>query len=142
MKYSTSAIIKAVLAAVVALIGAASAAADGPDLSNLGLDQWVTALGTALVAGAALLHQPGKKGATANDTAVATVTDVVTKAAEAHGQLVQQAVDSIQKVQEATGELTKLLPAPARQIENQIVTGAEQVLGPLAAQVIGLAPRL
>lgn len=146
MKYSANTLLKAALAAVVTLIGTATAAANGGDVATLDLGQWIESFGTALVSAAALLHRPDYKPGTPNDTAAATVTDVVTKAAEAHEQLVQQAVDSIQKVQAATGELTKLLPAPATQLATQAVNQAEAwarpVLGPLASQVVAGLPRI
>lgn len=156
MKYTTATLIKAALAAIVALVGTASAAANGPDLSHVDFDQWLTALGTALVAGAALLHKPGNKddaAATPNGTAAATVTDVVTKAAEAHAQLTQQAVDSIKAVQAAAGDLTKLLPGPIGSVAGTVINAAsldtdafnlvwQRPLGPLAQQVVNSLPRL
>lgn len=157
MKYSTSALIKAVFAAVVALIGAGSAAANGPDLSHLDLGQWLASIGTALVAGAALLHKPQTKaGSTPNAVAASTVTDVIISATAAHADLVKQAIDGIQAVQKSTGDLTKLIPGGGVLsavvpgtigVAEDAVLGEAQVaanavgMGPLARQVIGLVPR-
>ncbi|AXH46754.1 holin [Mycobacterium phage Acolyte] len=154
MSYTPATLMKAGIAALVALIGAATAGANGPDLSHLDFDQWLTAIGTAIVAGAALLHKPGKKdeAATPNDKAAASVSDVVTKAAEAHEQLTKTAIDSIKAVQEAAGDLTKLLPGPLGTVAGTVISDAQlatealnqvwqRPLGPLASQVISGLPR-
>jgi hypothetical protein len=92
-----------------------------------------------------------KAQATPNAVAAQTVTDVVTSAISAHGDLVQQAISGIQKVQQATGELTGLLPSsyttsPVSAAENAVLSEAGVAanaigLGPLANQVIKLVPR-
>jgi len=141
MNYSISTLLRAAVAGVLALGGAVSAGANGVDISHLDLGQWLAAIGTALVAAAAIFHKPGEKTDPITK-ANSTVTDVVTSAVEAHQSLTQQAVDSIKAVQQATGDLTSLLPtpvaAPVQATENLIVHEVEKVLGPLATRVIGL----
>jgi hypothetical protein len=141
MNYPLKTIFKAVATAVVAFIGTAIAAAGGPDLSHLQVDQWVDGLIPAVIAGLALLHKPDTTKDTPNTKAAATVTDVVTSALTAHTDLVQQAVDGIKAVQTATGELTKLLPGPLQQVEQNVLSDVQRAannlgLGPLASQVI------
>jgi len=147
MKYTPNTIIKAVVAVVVAAIGAAAAGANGLDLEALDLGQWLTVIGTGLVAGGAVFHKPNKTSETANDKAAASVGDVVAKAAEAHQQLAQTAVDSIRAVQEAAGDLSKLLPGPIGPIVNDVALAADALnqvwqrpLGALASQVVNGLP--
>ena len=142
MNYSFSTIVKAAFAAIVALLGAASAAANGPDLSHLDLGQWLTAIGTAIVAGGALLHRPQSKDeATPTASAAKQITDVAVNAAAAHEDLVKSAIEGIQKVQAATGDLTKLLPGFSPIARDVEIASSNLGMGPLAKQVIDLVPR-
>lgn len=149
MTYSIATLAKAVFAGAAAFVAAAVAASGGPDLSHLQLDQWLEALGPALVASAALLHKPQTKDQAApNAVAATSVTDVLTSATTAHADLVKQAIEGVVAVQKATGDLTKLIPGiPAvGAVENTVLNEAQLAasalgLGPLASQVIKLAPR-
>ncbi|MGB5794444.1 MAG: hypothetical protein WBH51_01480 [Mycolicibacter algericus] len=155
MTYPTSTILKALSVALVALMGAGGTGAEGLDLASLDLAQWLTAAGTALLAGAAILHNPKKSTTEALGSAGASVTDALTKAAVEHEKLTQQALDGIQK---AVGDLTSLLPAqtgahaqgrtqaappatPAStvQMDNTLNLTAEP--GPLTRQMIATAQR-
>jgi len=75
--YTPATLIKAAIAVTLAITGAASAAAGGPDVSVLDLGQWLTVIGTGLVAGGAVFHNPAKQSV--NDKAITSVQDVVTK---------------------------------------------------------------
>lgn len=134
MSYTTPTILKSVAAAVVAFIGAAVAAAGGPDLSHLQVDQWFEAITPGLVAALALLHQPDKQPE-GNDKAVTTVSEVATSAADAHALLTDAAVASIKKVQASVGDLVAALPSSDVQRAAAALNGP----GPLTAQVIASA---
>ena len=59
-KYTPATIAKAITGGAVAAIGAATAAAGGPDLSVLDAAQWIGVIGTGLVAGAGVFAVPNK----------------------------------------------------------------------------------
>ena len=123
MQYSIKTLVKAGIASLVAASGAATAAANGPDLSVLTADQWLLVLGAGLTAGVALLHPVNAKETT-NEKAATSIGDVAAAAAAAHEALTQKTVDSIHKVQEAAGV---------------VIPAAQPQVGALAAQVINAA---
>ena len=72
-KYTIPQIAKSVTAGAVATIGAAAAAAGGPDLAVLDLGQWAIALGAGLTAFGGTFRVPNAKTAPTADTARADV---------------------------------------------------------------------
>lgn len=99
----SNAYVKAVLAAIVAIVGAAAAGANGTDVSHLDIGQWISVLGTGLVTAGALLHNPKGKEA-------ASVDVIIEKAAAAKDDLTKQALDGIEKAKAALGDLINSLP--------------------------------
>lgn len=107
MKYSTSTLVRAAIAGLLAAAGAAGAASG--DLGALDWVQVLSMIGTGVVSATALLRSPVKESVT--DRAISSVQDVVVKTTEANEKLTQQAIDSIQRVQAAVGDLSGILPS-------------------------------
>lgn len=125
MQYSIKTLVKAGMASLVAASGAATAAANGPDLSVLTADQWLLVLGAGLTAGVALLHPVGAKPTT-NEKAATSISDVAAAAAATHQALTQEAIDSIHKVQEAAGAVTAAAAPQIDSLAARVITATHK----------------
>lgn len=118
MTYTPATIAKAITGGAVAIIGAATVSAGGPDLSVLDFGQWLGALGTGLVAAAGVFatpnknHQPEPDPVSPADQVIAALPAVVEHAAQAAAEL--------DRVKQAATDALGTVP----------------VIGPLAKQAI------
>lgn len=115
-KYTPGTIAKALVALVVATIGAATAAAHGADLSVLDIGNWLAALGAGLIAFGGVFAVPNKSGEPAADSPVDQVVNALPVVVDA----VTQAQADFDRVKQAAADAFGNVP----------------VVGPLAAQVI------
>ncbi|OHU47590.1 hypothetical protein BKG82_24780 [Mycobacteroides chelonae] len=114
-KYTPGTIAKALVALVVATVGAATAAAHGADLSVLDIGNWLAALGAGLVAFGGVFAVPNK-----SEPAVDSPVDQVVNALPVVVDAVTQAQADFDRVKQAAADAFGNVP----------------VVGPLAAQVI------
>lgn len=131
MKYTPATIAKAITGGAVAAIGAATAAAGGPDLSVLDVGQWIGVFGTGLVAAAGVFAVPNKDHKPAPEAAPPPPLDDI--AISAVEQVIADATNAVavrdrvaQGVTEAFGGI----------VTGGVTAVAGQVAGSLADQVV------
>lgn len=117
MKYSAGMIAKSLVAFAVGTIGAATAAAGGPDLAGLDFGQWLGALAAGLAGAGGVFAVPNKPHESAADIVISNIPVVVEQA--------QQAQDNLNKVRQATSDALGDIP----------------VFGPAAQKIISGLPR-
>lgn len=119
MKYTPSTYAKAIVAFLVALVGAVSAAGHGADWS-MDVGSWIIALGAALTAGGAVFATPNKPGGNPIDVANADViraADSIKRAQEHAELLAEKAREGSQKAAEAV----ETMRGVTRDLSNPLV---------------------
>ncbi|MCH9731628.1 MAG: hypothetical protein K0U84_18460 [Actinomycetia bacterium] len=117
MKYTAAAIAKSLVAFGVGTIGAATAAAGGPDLSGLDFGQWLAAVAAGLTGAGAVFATPNKPTESAADIVVSSIPVVVEQA--------KQAQDDLERVRQVTTDVLRDVP----------------VFGPAAREIVNSLPR-
>ena len=117
MKYSAGQLMKSIVAFATGLVGAATVAAGGPDLSVLGFGEWLAAAAAGLTSAGFVFATPNKDAKSAAEQVLAGIPMVVQQAKEAQ--------ESMEKVRQAADE----------------ALGSVPVFGPAAQQVISNLPR-
>lgn len=115
MSYTAGQIAKSFAAFGVAVIGAATAAAGGADLSVLDPGQWMIAVGAGLTSAGAVFATPNAEQDTATDRVVAGIPVVLKEAQEAQANLEKVR----QTASDALGNVPVFGPA-ARDIVNNL----------------------
>ncbi|ADB93706.1 hypothetical protein REDROCK_13 [Mycobacterium phage RedRock] len=119
MKYTFPVIAKAVMAAVMAGLGAAAVAAGGPDLSVLSMGEILGCLGAALTAGGATFGTPNRDNTPPAEKITKGIEEVIAARNAAQAE--------VEKVTSVVGNVLTDVQRAAEAIN----------LGPLAGQILG-----
>lgn len=119
-KYTISQVAKSVTAGAVATIGAAAAAAGGPDLSILDFGQWAIAIGAGLTAFGGVFGVPNAASA----PTVATAQADVARATEAVRVIEEQRDVFAQTATDLKGVLVSAATGLAGDVFEQVLRSA------------------